>query len=160
MFFFPRELLINEFVGKEKRQMDRKFLVTINTNCHFQLISVVKIKKNVAVDKKSSFISCTRFGAQNAGKGISELPDFKIFWGSMPPYPPRLRDLVAPWLYSRLFFPNQLPTSNFIETPLRHEDRCKCSLITILEKRPEKPFRLWMGFKPMTFALPVQCSSN
>ena len=68
-------------MGKEKRQMDRKFLVTMHTNCYFQLtgISVVKIKKNVAVDKKSSFISCTRFGAQNAGNGISELPDFKIF---------------------------------------------------------------------------------
>ena len=103
--------------------MDRKFLVTMHTNCHFQLISVVKIKKNVAVDKKSSFIFCTRFGAQNAGNGISELPDFKIFWGSMPPDPPRLRGLVEPWLYSRLFFPNQLPTSNFIETPVYYIGR-------------------------------------
>ena len=109
-FFFSRELLINEFVGKEKRQMDRKFLVAIHTNCHFQLISVVKIKKNVAVDKKSSFIFCTQFGTQNAGNGISELPDLKIFWGSMHPDPPRLRGLAAPWLYSRLFFLNQLPT--------------------------------------------------
>ena len=98
--------------------MERKFLVTMHTNCHFQLISVVKIKKNVAVDKKSSFISCTQFGAQNSGNGISEPPDFKIFWGSMPPDPPRLRGLAAPWLYSRLFFPHQLPTSNFIETPV------------------------------------------
>ena len=64
--------------------MDRKFLVTMYTNCHFQLISVVKIKKNVAVDKKSSFIFCTRFGAQIAGNGISELPD-------LPPGSPRLR---------------------------------------------------------------------
>ena len=53
-------------------------------------ISVIKIKKNVAVDKKSSFISCTQFGAQNAGNGISELPDLKIFWGSMPPDPSRV----------------------------------------------------------------------
>ena len=90
----------------------------MHTNCHFLLIiGVVKIKKNVAVDKKSSFIFCTRFGTQNAGNGISEFPDFKILWGSMPPDPPRLRGLVAPWLYSWLFFPNQLPTSNFIEAP-------------------------------------------
>ena len=66
------------FVGKEKRQMDGKFLVTMHTNCHFQLTSV-KIKKNVAVDEKSSFIFCTQYGPQNAGNGISELPDFKIF---------------------------------------------------------------------------------
>lgn len=51
---------------------------SVNTNCHFQLIRVVKIKKNV-VDKKSSFMFCTQFGFQNAGNGISELPDFKIF---------------------------------------------------------------------------------
>ena len=45
----------------------------------------MKIKRNVAVDKKSSFIFCTQFGAQNAGNGISELPDFKILgWGSIP----------------------------------------------------------------------------
>ena len=48
---------------------------------------------------------------------LSEVPDFKIFWGSMPPYPPRLRGLMPPYSYSRLFFSNQLSTSNFIETP-------------------------------------------
>ena len=31
--------------------------------------------------------------------------------------PPRLMGLMAPCSYSRLFFFNQLPTSNFIETP-------------------------------------------
>ena len=45
--------------------------------------SVVKVKKNLAVDKKFSVIFCTQFVPQNAGNGISELPDFKIFWGSM-----------------------------------------------------------------------------
>ena len=87
--------------------------------CFFFLrtISVIKLKKAVAVDRKSSFIFCTQFGAQNAGIGISELPDFKIFWGSMPPDPPRLRGLTTPCSYSQLFFSNQLPTSNFIETP-------------------------------------------
>lgn len=35
----------------------------VDTNCHFQLIRVVKIKKNVAVDKKSSFMFCTHFRA-------------------------------------------------------------------------------------------------
>ena len=58
--FFSQELL-NGFAGKEKRQMDGKlktqldaFLMTVHINCHFQLISVVKITKNVAADKKSS----------------------------------------------------------------------------------------------------------
>ena len=80
-------------------------------------VSVVKITKNAAVDKKSSFIFGTLFGAQNARNGISELPDFKILWGTMPPDPPRLRGLTAPCSCRRLFSSNQLPTSNFIETP-------------------------------------------
>ena len=42
---------------------------------------------------------------------------FQNFVGSMPPDPPRLMALTAPCSYSRLFFSNQLPTSNFIETP-------------------------------------------
>ena len=37
----------------------------------------------------------------------------------MPPDPPRLWGLTAPCSYSRLLFSNQLPTSNFIETPAR-----------------------------------------
>ena len=71
--------------------MDGKFLVTVHTNCHFQLISVVKIKKNVAVDKKYSFIACTQFGAQNAGNGISEASRFQNFLGEHAPRPPWLR---------------------------------------------------------------------
>ena len=94
----------------------------------YQLISVVKLKKNVPVDKKSSFIFCTQFGAQNTGNGISEPPDFKIFWERMPPDPPRLRGLTARCSYSRLFFPNQLPTSNFIETPGLCTQMQKCSV--------------------------------
>ena len=35
----------------------------------------------------------------------------------MQPDPPRLRGLTAPCLYSRFLFSNQLPSSNFIETP-------------------------------------------
>ena len=97
--------------------MDGEFLVTRHTNCHFQLISFAKIKKNVAVDNKSYFIFCTQFGAQNAGNSISQLPDFKIFWGTMPPAPCWLRGSTVPCSYSRLFFSNQLPTSKFIETP-------------------------------------------
>ena len=34
-----------------------------------------------------------------------------------PPTPTRLRGLTAPCSHSRLLFSNQLPTSNFIETP-------------------------------------------
>ena len=52
-------------------------------------------------------------------KCTSELPDFKIFWGSMPPDPPSLKGLTAHCPYSRLFFSNQLLRSNFIETPTR-----------------------------------------
>ena len=40
------------------------------------------------------------------------------------PDPPRLRGLMAPCSYSRLLFSNQLPTSNFIETP---DYKLKCS---------------------------------
>ena len=41
----------------------------------------------------------------------------KLFLGENAPRPPRLRVLAAPCSYSRLFFSNQLPTSNFIEAP-------------------------------------------
>ena len=40
---------------------------TVDTNCHFQLIRVVKIKKNVAVDL---------LVPQNVGNGISELSKY------------------------------------------------------------------------------------
>ena len=76
-----------------------------------------KKKKSAAVDKNSSFIFCTQLGTQNAENGISELPDLKIRWGSMPQNPPRLRSLMAPCSYSWLFSSTQLHTSNFIETP-------------------------------------------
>ena len=36
------------------------------------------------------------FDAQNAGNRISELLDFKFFWGSMPADAPRERGLTAP----------------------------------------------------------------
>ena len=39
------------------------------------------------------------------------------FSGGACPRPPRLRGLTTPCSYSRVFFPNQLPTSNFIESP-------------------------------------------
>ena len=42
---------------------------------------------------------------------------FQNVLGEHAPRPPRLRGLTAPCSYSRLFFSNQLPTSNFIETP-------------------------------------------
>ena len=35
------------------------------------------------------------------------------------PYPPRLKGVTAPCSYGRLFSSNQLPTSNFIETPVQ-----------------------------------------
>ena len=68
------------FEGKEKRQMDGKFLVTMHTNCHFQLIFVVKIKKNVAVDKKFSFIFVfePNLVPKMLEMAFQKLPDFKI----------------------------------------------------------------------------------
>ena len=74
---------------------------------------------------------CTQFGAQNAGKGISELPDFKIFRATMLPDPSRLRGLATPCAWSWLFFSNLLPTSNFIENPefrFKRQPRTLCSL--------------------------------
>ena len=46
----------------------------------------------------------------------------------MPPDPPRLRGQTAPCSYGRLFFSNQLPTSNFIETPALEI----CNLINVV----------------------------
>ena len=61
----------------------------------FQILSSLEIikrmcleicKLSVTVVKKFPVIFCTQFGAQNAGNHISELPDFKHFWGSMPAF--------------------------------------------------------------------------
>ena len=41
-------------------------------------------------------------------KWYFRVPNFKIFWGICP---------TTPCSYSRLFFPTQLPTSHFIESP-------------------------------------------
>ena len=91
---------------------------TILVRSFQRTVSVLKIKKNVAVDK-SSVIFCTQFGAQNAWNGISELPDsVQNSLGKHAPRPRRLMGLVAPCSYSRLFSSSQLPTSNFIETPI------------------------------------------
>ena len=42
---------------------------------------------------------------------------FQNFLGDIPPEPPRLKGPMTPCSYSQVFFPNQLPTSNFIESP-------------------------------------------
>ena len=48
---------------------------------------------------------------------IMEMAFQKLFLGENAHRPARLRVLTAPCSYSWLFFSNQLPTSNFIETP-------------------------------------------
>ena len=48
---------------------------------------------------------------------------FLNFLGEHAPRPPRLRGLMVPCLYSWLLFSNQLPTSNFIETPAYSESK-------------------------------------
>ena len=70
-------------------------------------------------------IYCPQFGAQNAGNCISELTDFKIFWGGPCPQIPlddgALRPLNGAWWPQifplRLLLYNHPPTSNFNETP-------------------------------------------
>ena len=49
---------------------------------------------------------------------------FQNFLGEHAPDPRRLMGLTAPCSYSRLFFFNQLPTSNFIETPACNITHC------------------------------------
>ena len=117
MFFFPRtvkwvRMKTKEINGWKMKNVTRRFLVQIHPSRFVSRSAIfsLKIKKNVAVDEKSSFIFCTQCGAQNAGN------DFKIFCWSMLPDPPSLRSLMALCSYSQLFFSNQLPTSKFIET--------------------------------------------
>ena len=48
-------------------------------------------------------INNTLFDAQNAGNRISKLLDFKLFWGSMTPDPPRGKGPYGPFSgHSRL----------------------------------------------------------
>ena len=54
----------------------------------------------------------------------------------MPLDPSRLRGLTASCSYSRLFFSNQLPTSNFIETPARRSTNMYVAICDISERLP------------------------
>ena len=58
------------------------------------------------------------FDAQNAGNRISELLDFKVFWGSMPPDPPRGKGACGPFSgHSRLLHLQRLLVTKVKETP-------------------------------------------
>ena len=71
---------------------------------------------------------CTLFDAQNAGNHISELLDFKFFWGSMPPDPPRGKGPFGPFSgHNRLLHLQWLLITKVIETP-GHEDVVSNSL--------------------------------
>ena len=60
----------------------------------------------------------SQFSSQNTGDHILGLWNSTIFWGSMPPDPPRRRELTARCWYSRLLYSNLLATSIIIiETP-------------------------------------------
>ena len=60
---------------------------------YFQLIKhismIVKINKKTLVVLRNRTYVYTQFDAQNAGNSVSELPDFKFFWGGADaPRPP------------------------------------------------------------------------
>ena len=66
----------------------------------------------VAVDKTSSFIFCTQFGAQKAGNRISELPDCKLF---LREHAPRTLDHVTAMLWYHMkhqLLPNKVQSRN------------------------------------------------
>ena len=126
LVFFSRELWVRrkrkETNGWKIKNATGRFLV--QTHPSRFVSKVVCPIPNIAIEAGMFFLTlphiewpCKDYNFQNAGNGISEPPDFKIFWGSMPPDPARLMGLTAPCSYSRLFFFNQLPTSNFIEAP-------------------------------------------
>ena len=92
---------------------------------------------------------------------------FQNFLGEHAPRPPlpRLMGLMAPCSYSRLFFFNQLPTSNFIETPgvtcsvlwmnralTSTEFSCPWFSVTVPPSR-FRSWRLWKTFS--SFKLPI-----
>ena len=58
------------------------------------------------------------FDAQNAGNRISELVDFKFFWGSMPPDTPRGKGPYGPFSgHSHPLHLQRLLRTKVIETP-------------------------------------------
>ena len=68
--------------------------------------------------------------ARNAGNRISELLNFQIFWGSMPPDPPRKgHSRTELNSHSRLLLYGQTPTSNLIESPA-YVQICKIIYLT------------------------------
>ena len=72
----------------------------------------------VAFSWMKNTLFCTQFSPQNASNHILGLWNFKIFWGSKPPDPPRKKGKMTPCWYSRLLYSNLLATSIFIETPV------------------------------------------
>ena len=75
-------------------------------------------KKNPALWSIKMRINNTLFDAQNAGNRISELLDFKFFWGSMPPNPTTEKGPYGPLSgHSRLLNLQWPLITNVIETP-------------------------------------------
>ena len=75
---------------------------------------IVKIiEKTLLVLRNRTYIN-VQFDAQNAGYSVSELPDFKFFWGKgeARPQTPLAKEAEKP-LVNRYTLP---PTSDFIET--------------------------------------------
>ena len=79
---------------------------------------IVFLKKSCFVVNKNTLQPNTLFDAQNAGNRISELLDFKFFWGSMPADAPRGKGPYGPFSdHSRLLNLQWPLITNVIETP-------------------------------------------
>ena len=88
-------------------------------------IKMILIKKAISTTTTTSEIfkcykNSTVFDAQNTGNRISELLDFKFFWGSMHPDPPRGKGPCSPFsAHSRLLLHLQWPLiTKVIEIPV------------------------------------------
>ena len=79
---------------------------------------VMKAEWNAIFSWLKNTLFNSQFSSQNTGDHILGLWNSTIFWGSMPPDPPRRRELTARCWYSRLLYSNLLATSIIIiETP-------------------------------------------
>ena len=91
-----------DFINENKNDSNKKAYSTTPTNTE-----IFKCYKNSML-----------FDAQNAWNRISELLDFKVFWGNMPPDPPRGKGPYGPFSgHSRLLHLQRSLITKVIETP-------------------------------------------
>ena len=106
------------------RELDEAEVVyCVNFECKVKFRHVLRISRDGSVTKPRSMLNTTSFDPWQRSLFSRQRTPGKepLLAGNIPPDPPSKRGLAAPYQNRRLLFSNWLPTSNFIETPVRQQ---------------------------------------